>query len=114
MRQLLIAYGFLFVAIVAEIFGTTMLARSAQFTRLWPTLGMGVAYALSFYLLTLVLQTLPLAIAYALWGGLGIVLTTLVGSLVLKQPIDTAAGVGIFLILAGVVIINGWSSAATH
>ncbi len=114
MRSLLVAYALLFIAIVAEIFGTTMLARSEQFTRLWPTLGMAVSYALSFYLLTLVLKTIPLAIAYALWDGLGIVLTTVVGSMVPKQPIDVPAGIGIFLILAGVVIINGWSAAATH
>ncbi|WP_145961268.1 hypothetical protein [Salinisphaera sp. LB1] len=52
--------------------------------------------------------------SHALSGGLGIVLTTLMGSMVLKQPIDAAAGIGIFLILAGVVIINGWSTVATH
>ena len=79
MRALIWAYGFLITAIAAEVIGTTLLAKSAQFTRLWPSIGMLAAYGVSFYLLTLVLKTIPLGVAYAIWGGLGIVATTLIG-----------------------------------
>ena len=114
MRELVWAYGLLVFAIAAEVVGTTCLAKSAQFTRLWPTLCMVVAYILSFYLLTLVLRTIPLGVAYAIWGGLGIVATTVIGASVLRQPLDAPAVAGIGCIIAGLVLINGFSAAASH
>lgn len=80
-----IAYGYLAIAIICEVVGTTFLVKSEQFTRLVPTLIMGVLYAISFYLLTQTIKTIPLGIAYALWGGLGIVLTSLVGLIFLSK-----------------------------
>tara|TARA_B100002052_G_scaffold297398_1_gene328034 strand:+ start:3222 stop:3569 length:348 start_codon:yes stop_codon:yes gene_type:complete len=114
MRALIWAYGFLITAIAAEVIGTTLLAKSAQFTRLWPSIGMLAAYGVSFYLLTLVLKTIPLGVAYAIWGGLGIVATTLIGAYVLRQPLDTPAIAGIAAIVFGVILINGFSAAASH
>lgn len=114
MRELLWAYGFLVMAIAAEVGGTTLLAKSAQFTRVWPTLGMIAAYTASFYLLTRVLEIVPLGVAYAIWGGLGIVATTLIGVWVFRQPLDAPAILGIAFILAGVILINGFSKTAAH
>ena len=91
MSPTIIAYGYLAIAIICEVVGTTFLVKSEQFTRLVPTLIMGVLYAISFYLLTQTIKTIPLGIAYALWGGLGIVLTSLVGVFFFKQSLDTAA-----------------------
>ena len=75
---------------------------------------MGVLYAISFYLLTQTLKTIPLGIAYALWGGLGIVLTSLVGLLFFKQNLDTAAVVGIAMIVGGVIVMNLLSNSVVH
>lgn len=109
-----IAYGYLAMAIICEVIGTTFLAKSEQFTRLVPTLIMGVLYAISFYLLTQTLKTIPLGIAYALWGGLGIVLTSLVSVVVFKQSLDAAAVVGITMIVSGVVVMNLLSKSMVH
>lgn len=109
-----IAYVYLAIAIVCEVIGTTFLAKSEQFTRLVPTLIMGVLYALSFYLLTQTLKTIPLGIAYAMWGGLGIVLTSIIGVAVFKQSLDTAAVVGIAMIVGGVVVMNLLSNSVVH
>ena len=43
---------------------------------------MAVFYILSFYLLSVALRTLPLGVAYAVWGGLGIVLTAIISVVV--------------------------------
>lgn len=51
-------------------------------------------------------KTLPLGIAYAMWGGLGIVLTSIIGIIVFKQNLDTPAVVGIAMIVGGVVVMN--------
>ena len=101
-----IAYGYLAIAIICEVIGTTFLMKSEQFTRLVPTLMMGALYAVSFYLMAQTLKTIPLGIAYALWGGLGIVLTSLAGVVLFKQNLDTAAVVGIAMIVGGVVVMN--------
>ena len=109
-----IAYSYLAIAIICEVIGTTFLVKSEQFTRPVPTLIMGGLYAISFYLLTQTLKTIPLGIAYALWGGLGIVLTSLVGLVLFKQSLDTAAVVGIAMIVGGVVVMNLLSNSVVH
>ena len=109
-----IAYGYLAIAIICEVIGTTFLMKSEQFTRLVPTLIMGLLYVISFYLLTQTLKTIPLGIAYALWGGLGIVLTSLVGLVFFKQSLDTAAAVGIAMIVGGVMVMNLFSNSVVH
>ena len=75
---------------------------------------MGVLYAISFYFLTQTLKTIPLGVAYALWGGLGIVLTSLVSVVVFKQSLDAAAVVGITMIVSGVVVMNLLSKSMVH
>ncbi len=75
-----LVYASLAAAIVFEVIGTTFLQKSEQFSRLVPTAAMVLFYVMSFYLLSHALKTLPLGIAYAMWSGLGIVLTTAVGS----------------------------------
>lgn len=109
-----IAYGYLALAIICEVIGTTFLVKSEQFTRLVPTVIMGVLYAISFYLLTQTIKTIPLGIAYALWGGLGIVLTSLVGLVVFKQSLDAAAVAGIAMIVGGVIVMNLLSNSVEH
>lgn len=57
-----------------------------------------------FYFLSLALKSIPIGIACALWGGLGIVLTALVQMVVFKQSLDILATIGIVLIVSGVVM----------
>ncbi len=114
MNPVLISYGALAVAIVFEVIGTTLLQKSAQFTKLLPTFGMVVFYVASFYLLSQALKQLPLGIAYAMWSGLGIVLTALVSVFVFKQSLDLAAFAGMGLIIAGVIVMNTLSGTVSH
>ncbi|MDO5643497.1 MAG: multidrug efflux SMR transporter [Paracoccus sp. (in: a-proteobacteria)] len=107
-------YGILAGAIALEIFATSMLQRSGQFTRLAPTLLMAAGYALSFYLLSHVLRVIPLGVAYAIWSGLGVACVALIGRFVFGQPIDAAGVIGIGLIVAGVVVLNLFSHSAAH
>jgi small multidrug resistance pump len=105
------SYCFLGIAIVSEIIATTALKSSAGFTRLWPSLLTVTGYACAFYFLSLTLATVPTGIAYALWSGIGIVLISLLGWLIHGQVLDLPALIGIGFILAGVVIINVFSSS---
>ena len=105
-------YWYLTIAIVAEVLATSALKESQGFSRLVPSLVV-VGYGASFYFLSLVLQTIPIGVAYALWAGLGIVLITLVGAVVFGQKMDLAAILGIALIISGVVVLRVFSSADT-
>ncbi|HKL45632.1 MAG TPA: SMR family transporter [Roseovarius sp.] len=104
----------LMLAVAAETIGTSALQASQQFTRLWPSVLVVVAYAISFYLLSLTLRYMPVGIMYAMWSGLGIVFIALIGWLVFRQTLDLPAVFGMALILAGIVIIQLFSKTAVH
>lgn len=108
------AFVYLILAIVAEVIATSALKASAGFTRLAPSAVVVVGYGLAFYLLSLVLRTLPVGVAYAIWAGLGIVLVTLVGVVVFGERPDVPAVLGILLIVAGVVLLQMFSKMSVH
>jgi small multidrug resistance pump len=108
------AYIALALAIILEVAASACLQQSAQFTRPWPTLAMAVLYAASFYALSVAIRVIPMSIAYAIWGGLGIILTATVGFVMFRQMLDAAAFVGIALIVSGVVVINLFSQTSAH
>ena len=114
MTAALSAYAALFTAIVLEVIGTTLLQKSAQFTRLWPTLGMAACYLGAFWFLSLTLRTVPVGLAYAIWSGLGIVLISLIGWRVFGQALDLPAMIGLALIIAGVMVVNLFSKSMPH
>lgn len=114
MSPLVSSYIALFAAIVSEVAGSAFLQRSEQFTKLVPTTIMAALYITSFYLLSLALRALPLGFAYAIWAGLGIVLTAGVSVVIFKQSLDTPALMGIGFIITGVLIMNLLSQSTGH
>lgn len=114
MPPLATAYFWLVIAIGFEVFATTMLKQSEQFTRLVPTLLMGLGYMATFYFMSLSFRLLPVGIAYAIWSGLGIVLIASIGWVRFGERLDAAAIIGIGLILAGVLVLNLFSSTVRH
>ena len=108
------AYLTLALAVLAETIGTTALQASQQFTRLWPSVLVVVAYGVSFWFMSLTLRVMPVGVVYALWSGLGILLIALIGFLVFNQRLDLPAVLGIGLILAGIVVIHLFSNTTPH
>ena len=102
-------YVFLLTAVALEVCGTMLLPVSQNFTRPVPTLALIGCYAASFYCLTFALNTLPIAVVYATWSGLGIFLITVFGYLVFEQALDWRAIAGLSLIVAGVVLVNSFA-----
>lgn len=107
-------YVYLLLAITAEVIATSALKAADGFTRPIPTLIVAIGYSVAFFLLSLIVQTMPLGIVYAIWSGAGIVLVAVVAAVWLKQVPDLPAVIGIGLILAGVVIVNLFSKTVTH
>ena len=104
----------LFLAILSEVVGTTALKFSEGFTRLIPSVIVVVGYGLSFYLLSISLKVFPIGIAYAIWSGVGIVLTVIAGILIWRETLDLARLIGIILIILGILVINLFSGSASH
>ena len=107
-------YVYLILAIIAEVVGTTALQASNGFTRIVPSSIVVIGYALAFYFLSLVIKSIPMGIAYAIWAGAGIVLIAVAGAVVFKQTPDIPAMIGMGLIVAGVVVINLFSKTVSH
>ena len=109
-----IHYIYLFIAVAAETIGTSALQASQQFTRLGPSIVVVVGYGIAFYFLAVTLKYMPVGIAYALWSGLGIILITLIGFAVFRQVLDLPALIGLALIIAGIAVIQLFSTTSTH
>jgi len=107
-------WGLLFLAIVTEVIATTALKSSDGFTKLIPSIVVFIGYAISFYLLSITLKSLPIGITYAIWSGAGIVLISLIGWFYFKQQLDLASLIGIALIILGVIVINVFSKSISH
>ncbi|ART81010.1 DMT family transporter [Oceanisphaera avium] len=103
------AYALLAIAIIAEVLATSALKASMSFTRLGPSVIVIVGYSVAFWLLTHVVRTMAVGVAYAIWSGAGIVLVTLLAAFFYRQRPDLPAVIGIALIIAGVVIIQLYS-----
>ncbi|MBN9598719.1 MAG: multidrug efflux SMR transporter [Afipia sp.] len=108
------AYLYLVLAVGFEVIGTAALQASEQFTKPKPLVLTAIGYAAAFYFLSLVLRTMPVGIAYAIWSGFGVILITLVGLVWFGQRLDLPAVIGLALIVAGVAVINLFSKAAVH
>lgn len=104
---------FLFLAILAEVVATSFLKASEGFSRLAPSIVVVIGYAAAFYLLSLTLRTLSIGVAYAIWSGVGIVLVAAIGWFAFGQKLDLPALLGMAMIIAGVVVINVFSTTVS-
>ncbi|MDO5675216.1 MAG: multidrug efflux SMR transporter [bacterium] len=105
---------FLTLAIVSEVIATSALKSSAGFTRLLPSLVVISGYGLAFYLLSLTLKGIPIAVAYAVWSGLGIVFIMAAAWFFHDQRPDLWGFVGMALIVSGVLVLNLLSKMTVH
>ena len=103
-------YLFLFGAVLCEVCGTMLLPVTQNFTKLIPTSILAIFYLSAFYLLTFVVNKLPIAIVYATWSGLGIFTIAILGYIFFKQNLSWQAVLGLFLIVVGVILVNSFSS----
>jgi len=102
-------YSILLIAIFCEVVGTMLLPVSQNFTKVIPTVCLAIFYLVSFYLMTFVMDKLPIAIVYATWGGLGVFTIAIFGYFFFKQALTWQAIAGLFLIVIGVILVNSFT-----
>ncbi len=100
------AWWLLALAVCFEIAGAIGLSFSEGFTLLLPTLLALAAFFVALYLVSHVMKSLPMSVAYPIWAGSGTAGVTLLGVGLLGESIDWLKTVGVALVVIGVVVIN--------
>jgi len=65
-----------------------------------------LGYGFAIWLPSLVLKQLPLGTVYAVWAGIGTVITAWLGIWLFREALTSAVGIGILLIIGGVIVLN--------
>ena len=100
------AYLFLALAIILEITGTSYVKDTAGFTRWIPTIICLCTICFAYYLMSHVVNFVPIGITYATWSGLGIAAITIIGVYKYNQIPNIPTIIGLILIISGVIIVN--------
>ncbi len=96
-------WSYLVIAGIFEIAWAIGMKYTHSFSRFWPSVLVILAMLVSVYFLTLAIKTIPVGTAYAVWTGIGIAGTTILGIVLFQEPVDFLRLLFIFLILASVV-----------
>ena len=97
------AWVYLIIAGVFEVVWAIGLKYAKGFTKLFPSLITIGGMLVSFYLLSLAIKTIPLGTAYAVWTGIGVFGTVLLGIILFGEPVHVLRVVFIGLILTGIL-----------
>ena len=103
------AYLFLFGAVICEVAGTMLLPVTQNFSKLLPSSILAICYMSAFYLLTFVVNKIPIAIVYATWSGLGIFSIAILGYIFYKQTLNWQTILGLFIIIVGIILVNTYT-----
>ena len=107
-------YFYLLIAIIGEVVGTISLKSTNNFSEFLPSTYVVLGYGIAFYFMMLAMKTIPVAITYSIWAGLGISAITILGALKYKEIPDTFALLGICLIILGVIILVFYSKMGAN
>jgi len=104
------AWIYLFVAGLLEIFWAVSLKYTDGFSKLWPSVTTGVGMVASFYFLAQALKTIPIGTGYAVWTGIGAAGTAILGIILFSESASLSRLACIGLILAGIIGLKATSN----
>ena len=93
---------YLFIAGALEITWAITMKMSDGFTVLIPAVITGVGYIASAVFLSVALKQLPLGTAYAIWTGMGIVGTSVLGVFLFQEKLTVPQVICVMLIVVGI------------
>ncbi len=97
---------YLFLAIIFEIIGTTLMKMSNGFSLPMPTFGTLISYAVCFTLLSFALKTIDMGIAYAIWSAVGLSIIAAIGIIFFHEDVNALKIISLVLIILGVIGLN--------
>lgn len=98
--------SFLALAVILEILANILLKISDGFHKLWLGILSLLAVLGAFGALSKAVKGIDLSVAYALWGGFGIVVTITADLIIFDQRLSSLGWAGLILLLIGIVLIN--------
>lgn len=101
-----VATLFVILAAVLDIFANLCVAASRGFKRVWYAIAAYILVGAAFYSLSLAVQTMDLAIAYAMWGVFGLMGTVLGGWIMFRQTPGPIAWVGMGVLIIGIILLH--------
>lgn len=93
----------LIVSGVLEAVWATALGKSEGFSKLGPTAVFGVALVASMVGLAYAMRDLPVGTAYAVWVGIGAVLTVVYAMATGEEPVSLIKALFLVMIVGGVI-----------
>jgi small multidrug resistance pump len=100
------AAAILTLAIAIEVVATALLPRAQGFTQPgWSAVVLG-GYAVSIWLLAIVVRTLPVSVTYAVWSGVGTAFVAVIGYWFLGESMGWVKATSLALIVIGVMGVN--------
>ena len=103
--HLILSAGLVAAAAALDVAANLMLARSDGFKKRLIGIAALALVGLAFYCLSLAVQYMDLAVAYSMWGSLGILGTSLCGWLFLRQRLKPCAFAGMGLLIIGMILL---------
>jgi quaternary ammonium compound-resistance protein SugE len=97
------AWIYLLIAGVLEIFWAISLKYTDGFSKLWPSVSTVAGMIASFYFLAQALKTIPVGTGYAIWTGIGAAGTAILGIILFAEPASALRLLCIALIVAGII-----------
>jgi quaternary ammonium compound-resistance protein SugE len=97
------AWIYLLIAGVLEVFWAISLKYTDGFSKLWPSLSTVAGMIASFYFLAQALKTIPVGTGYAIWTGIGAAGTAILVIVLFAEPASLARLFCLGLIVAGIV-----------
>ncbi|MFL6109082.1 MAG: DMT family transporter [Marmoricola sp.] len=102
----MLAAVLLAVAIGVEVAATALLPKAQGFSDpIWSAV-VAAGYGLSIWLLALVVRSMPVSVAYAVWAGVGTAVVAVIGVAFLGESMSWVKAGSLALIIAGVVGLN--------
>lgn len=89
-----------------EVGANLLLSKSEGFTRPGYAASALLLVALAFTCLAYAVRGMDLAVAYALWGGFGILGTSLGGWALFGQRLHASAWAGMMLLISGMAVLH--------
>ena len=94
------------LAIGVEVAASALLPKAQGFTNLPWTAVVLAGYGVAIWLLTVVVRSMPVSVAYAIWAGAGTALVAVVGLVFLGESFSWVKAMSLAMIVAGVVGLN--------
>lgn len=97
---------YLAIAIILEVAANVLLKMSCGFKYKIPAFAAILCVLAAFTALSFAIQGLHLSVAYAIWGGVGLIATALLGITLFAERLRLSGWIGLVLLMLGVVLIK--------